>query len=476
MRPTPQSTNLRDGESMGSDGPEQADDLEIEVSALHRPVPATTTAEFAEATSRFAALWSLQTRRRRGIIVSGLLLLVVVALALTITPTRQALVGTVFGPTPTATAPVRAGEDNLYVEISPLWGAVTLDGKRLAHLPAEGVDQPLHLARGVHTLRWRIAPIIDLACRLTVPLVAGDTCPMRVGIVPGKKGVARVVTLQLSLANVAPSYREALLAEINAALDAHQSSETVRVGESYLGVTLHGLDAVVATQPLLATLRFVSDAENPQAQCPAINSGPGANCTMNGDCREICTAPWQTTPTAPGRPWPAYILAHASWSYRTADGRVLVDNQPDIGGELQFLGYDEYPVPITIGWDGSVWKVSAGIGLRGSSAPLPDPICASSWAEVQFNFVSPPTSLGWQSVSLAYLAGATAADGCVLAMTAKGQETVLLLHRFGVLLAANTAAQRSLGQRLPMADAYEQAFAQQLAGSVAVTTGASNNG
>ncbi|HEX5439338.1 MAG TPA: hypothetical protein VFW76_00510, partial [Ktedonobacterales bacterium] len=77
-----------------------------------------------------------------------------------------------------------------------------LDGKPLARLPVEGIDQPLHLARGVHMLRWRFAPIIDTACRLTVPTTLGDTCPLRVGIQPGKKGIASVVTLQMSLKTV----------------------------------------------------------------------------------------------------------------------------------------------------------------------------------------------------------------------------------------------------------------------------------
>ena len=128
-----------------------------------------------------------------------MLVVTLVALTLTIAPTREALLGVVLGPTPTATMPVPAGEDNLYVSLVPQWGAVTLDGKTLSHLPVEGIDQPFHLARGVHVIRWRFPPIIDFSCRLTVPTALGDTCPLRVGILPGKKGIASVVSLQCRL-------------------------------------------------------------------------------------------------------------------------------------------------------------------------------------------------------------------------------------------------------------------------------------
>src|SRR5690242_8796349 len=184
------------GFTMGVHDPEQGDDLHIEVSSLQ---PSSTTskpsAESATGQPLFAARRSRLAQRWRGIIVAAVLVVALVALTLTIAPTREALLGAVLGPTPTATVPVLAGEDNLYIALVPQWGAVTLDGGKLSHLPIEGIDQPFHLARGVHTIRWRVPPILDISCRLTVPTKLGDNCPLRVGILPGKKGVASVVTL-----------------------------------------------------------------------------------------------------------------------------------------------------------------------------------------------------------------------------------------------------------------------------------------
>ncbi len=448
---------------MGVHDPEQDDDLQIEISPLHPPVtPTATSMESATARSLFAPARSRLLQRRRGIVVTGMLVVVMATLVLSITPTREALRGIVLGPTPTMTQPVPVGEDNLYIVLSPRWGAVTLDDKPLSHLPVEGIDQPLHLARGGHILRWRFAPIIDISCRLTVPSALGDTCPLRVGILPGKKGIASVVSLQLSLSSLTPAYRITLLAAIRAALETRQSSEIVRVGERYVDLTRSGAP-VVATQPLRATLSFISDAENPQAQCVAIDSGPGANCAMNGDCRELCTAPWQTPPTSWGGAWQAYIVAHASWRYTTLDGRVVADDQPDIGGELQFLGANAFPVPVAIGWDGSTWKVQVNIGTKDSSAPWPDLVCASAWADVQNSFVAPPDPGVWQASTLAYIPGASAASGCLLVMTAAGQPPLLVLHRFGIALAVNDSTEHQLCcPMLPVADAYEQQLAQRI--------------
>jgi hypothetical protein len=197
---------------------------------------------------------------------------------------------------------------------------------------------------------------------------------------------------------------------------------------------------------------------------------------MNGDCRQICTAPWQTSLTAQGSVWQAYVVALTEWSYATIEGRVLVDHQPDYGEEMQFLGSNEFPMPVAIGWDGSQWHVSALIGVRNPSSLLPDLVCASAWAEIQFNDLAPPTYAGWQAVTFVYIPGAPVAAGCLLVLTAPGIRPVLLLHRFGVLLAANDSAQHSLGRVLPIADAYEQAIAQQLAQKLPGIAGAGGNG
>ncbi|HEY1389924.1 MAG TPA: hypothetical protein VGF38_15405 [Ktedonobacterales bacterium] len=458
---------------MGIHNPEQDDDLQIEVSSLQsKPATSEPSAEPVTAQPLFAPRRSRLAQRRRGIIVAGVLVVTLVALTLTIAPTRGALFGAVLGPTPTSTSPVRAGEDNLYIALVPQWGAVTLDGRTLSRLPVEGIDQPFHLARGGHTIRWRFPPIFDISCRLTVPTASDDTCPLQVGILPGKKGIASVVSLQLSLANLTPAYHISLLSAVRAALDARESSEIVRTGESYVDLSDSGA-SVVATQPLRATLSFVSDAENPVAQCDAIDSGLGADCNMNGDCRELCAAPWRSPPTSWGGPWQSYVVAHEEWSYSTLQGRIVAEHQPDIGGALRFLGNSSFPVPVTINWDGSIWHVDAMVGVRDQLSPLPDLVCASAWADVQNSFVAPPDPGGWQAVKVAYIPGVPAASGCLLIMTVAGEPPMFVLHRFGVALATNaTAAHGLCCPALPVADAYEQALARQLAQKLPAGAGA----
>lgn len=460
---------------MGNHDPDQESNLEIEVSPLHPP-PEDPSGEYATATPLFTSKQPRHVQLRRGIGITSALVVVLAALALSITPTREALHGAVFGPPPTATAPVRAGEDNLYITFSPSWGRISLDNKPVGALPVEGVDQPIRLTRGAHVLRWQFAPIIDIACRLTVPSADGDTCPTRIGILPGKKGIASVVTLRLSLANLAPTSRESLFTTIYTALAAQQSSEIVRTGERYINLGQSGTPSV-ATQPLRATLSFVADSENPQARCPAIQTGLGAQCMMNGDCRELCIAPWQTSPTAVSDKWQAYIVAHASWRFTTLDGRVVADAQPDVGGQLQFLGNDERPVPITIGWDGSQWQVHADFDSTATESPFGDPGCATAQDEVNFQGLLPPqlpgATGGGVGVRWMYVPGTPRAIGCLAAAlpeNAQGEPDTsaqgltvagLILHRFGAPIAANAAAHQ-YWPGMPVADVYEQAIAQKL--------------
>lgn len=459
---------------MGYDEPERESNLEVEVSPLHRttssaPAPTDTA---TESSPLLAPRRARREHLLRGAVVTAGLVVILVALVLSIAPTREALYGLVSGPTPTTTDPISAGEDSLYITINPTWGAVALDNRTLGRLPLEGVDQPLWLSRGRHTIRWQFAPIIDYTCHLTVPSAPGDNCPTRTGIQPGKKGIASVVTLQLELPNLAPAYRHSLLVAIQTAFDAQQSADTVRPGEVYRSDDAAlGYPVVVAKQSLRATLRFVSDAENHDVNCPAITSDPGSGCMMNGDCRELCAAPWQDSLPAAVGAYNAYIVAHPTWRYTSFDGRVLADNAPDFDvqraaqstGAAWYEPIDELPVPITISWEGSAWKVSASVGVRSPFSSLPDITCVSAWAEIQFGFLSPPTSAGWQAVTPTSIPGNPVAEGCLLALTAPGLNPLFLLHRFGVMLAVNDAVEHSLGHNLPMADAYERAIAQTLA-------------
>lgn len=444
--------------------------LEIEVGPIHHSrteIPAGMSSDTAHQLPLPARLRYARLRRSLG--VGGLVIVLLLTLAVSLAPTRDAMHAAIFGPTATATEPLRLGQDNLYISLSPDWGTVSLDGKTLSHLPVEGVEQPLRLTRGSHLLHWVYEPVIDYSCRLSVPSVESDTCPIGVGILPGKKGVASSVDLRLSLLALKPNYASALANAIQAALDTHMSRDVIRTGERYWGARqLNG--PVTAQQPLNATLHVVSDLGNENARCAAIQSGPGENCTMNGDCREICTAPWQTPQHVPANGlWQAFIIAHSIWHITTPDGQVITPEQPDIGGQLQFLGQDEHPMPVGIGWNGVQWTVTAEFD-GAAMTETGDPACSTARDEVAFQPFNPP---GDQNYQWFYLAGAPSALGCLAAdipLDTQGTPVVggigqslpaLVLHRFGVALAANAIA-HDTWPFLPVADAYEQALAQSL--------------
>jgi hypothetical protein len=444
-------------------GGDPSGDLEVEVAPLSTP---RRPWEVSSPPNPLVTAVRSQRARRRGIVVAGVLTAVIAALIFSITPTREALRGVVFGPTATATEPVRGGEDNLYITVAPNWGSVSLDGRRLRTSPVVGVDQPLHLTRGVHVLRWSFAPIIAYSCQLTVPSAQGDNCPRRVGALPQQRGVATVVALQLSLKTLAaPAYRDSLIAAMQAALAAQTSSTTVYAGERYIHAGAGDNDIVTATQPLRATLSFNLDAENASALCLVGLTGPGGDCQMNGDCREICTAPWQAPQGAQAPDngvWQAYIVGHESWRYTTYDGRLLADNQPGAGGQfrdLQNRGYTDEVIPIAISWDGADWHVTASIGVL-SASPLPDPGCGPLWAEILGNqLIPPPSSAGWQASTVKYISAMPPVQGCLAVITTPNQPTLLVLQRFGVPMSANAVGRIS---GLLMADSYEQQLARRI--------------
>ncbi len=76
---------------------------------------------------------------------------------------------------------------------------------------------------------------------------------------------------------------------------------------------------------------------------PSDPAWPGANCMMNGDCREICTAPWQTPRMLLAQRWQAYVVALLTGATRRSRGASSPIISQIIGEELQFLGSNEFP-------------------------------------------------------------------------------------------------------------------------------------
>ena len=126
---------------------------------------------------------------------------------------------------------------------------------------------------------------------------------------------------------------------------------------------------------------------------------------------------------------------------------------------------NDHLVPLGITWNNPGWQVSAL--FPNSQAPFGDPVCDSAIGDAQAlagDFVIDNLPVQVQDRSLS---GANPASGCLLVITPTSTTTkpivAYCMHRFGVLLAANDMAHR-LWPYLPVADAYEQQLAHQLAG------------
>jgi hypothetical protein len=433
--------------------------------------------------SGLARLLQLPFRRRPSLHRSVLPLTIiasVVVIALIILGSFAAIRGitglAIFGPAPAPTATLYPGDDLFYIQRSPAWGSIFIDGHTYARLPIIGVDQPIQLARGRHLIRWRADPFLTQHCIISVPPDITDTCLYNSSARVNANLSAWVIRLSLNLNMLPDEQRTALAQAAQAALDTLQSTETVRPGEQYADMSAsHFMN--VAAQPLRATLHFQLDT-NPAAQASCVAQGTGQACEFQGvDCRLFCPTPDQAaTVSSAQNAWIVLAVMRPFWDYATLDGKVVATNQPDSTDTNNTL--NEYLVELHIMWNGTAWNVSVPGGYT-SHATLPgnntttlstgDPACATALDDIvsMGGYYSPAG--GFDPADLRFDSGPKRADGCLVVETPQ-QNTqfspsfpaIFLLHRFGIILAANDVAHRYL-PFLPLADAYEQKLAQQLA-------------
>lgn len=381
---------------------------------------------------------------------------------------RDVLVGGIFGRAPTpALAP---GSDLFYIEGTPSWGRVSIDGRALSQLPSVRItpppatsDPPLQLARGRHQIVWRADPFQPQSCFVSVPELNTDTCH-NVGVVQAGPGLnARIIIFSESLATLAADQRTALVQETQATLDSLQSSEIVQPGEQFVHAQPKSL-VDTAVRPLRATLSFQLDTD---IRSNALCSGGVELCVLGGqDCRLFCSQLDRVDPMpmpflGPG--WNVMAIVHSSWAYATLDGQIIADNQPDDRGNARDF---EHFVSLKITWNGIRWYVS----IPGNSYDL---ACASAQegfeldSELQAVWKNTNQTVQWQ-----FGAGPNLAVGCLVIVTIMQDSNATptstpppgayLLHRFGIFLAANDVAHH-YWPLLSLANTYEQKLAQQLA-------------
>src|SRR5258708_17626788 len=132
------------------------DDFEVEIADLDELGTAAYSSKPARSLLR--PRFSPRQRRLQLAITSSIVMLAILIILGSTAPVRE-LVGSIF-PGPTATPSAASGSETglFYVQASPSWGQLSIDGHVFAHLPGVGVGPPLRLARGRHVLEWRAEP------------------------------------------------------------------------------------------------------------------------------------------------------------------------------------------------------------------------------------------------------------------------------------------------------------------------------
>ncbi len=416
-------------------------------------------------TSRFTP----RQRHIQLLVTVSVVVLLVFVLLSSYTPARNRLAQTFIPPAPSSVK-VGPGVALLYFEANPTWVQLFIDGKQVTYLPDfTNMNQaPLRLMGGRHELRWVAPPFAPQQCTVSVPFnTATDTCHFD-QITRYPKGIDMwLFRFPVSLAQLPHSTFSELAIKVQAELDIHAPTETVLPGELY-AVSTMGESIQRATKPLKATLRYQLDVENTLNGVCSTLSEQSTPCTFNGqECYLFCTATTISRDTrTQTAAWDVLAVVQASWEYRTQDGTVLAQNQPELLGTT--VVYDHL-LPLHITWDGTNWHVAlraSQTSLYGSQLNVACNTALNTVKTVLKTTTSQQTGSDWQ-----YVSGANPAEGCLSIATfntglrASAPPVAYFLHRFGVFLAANTVAYQ-YWPTLPVADAHEQQLAEHLASSL----------
>jgi hypothetical protein len=419
--------------------PQGRDDGAIIVDGLESPVASHTP-------SRFPRRMAL-----RALFAALTIILLAAFVIAALPPLRGVALSVVFGPTPIPTATISSQAQRLYITSNLPWGATSLDGKPLAHLPSLQ-EKPLRLTRGHHVITFHAAPFLAQSCTVSLPATPGDTCLF------GDVGApALVINFQVSVDQLPPDQRAAIIASAQSALKAVQSTETIYPGETYAA------GAAQATEQLRATLAFTLDTGNlADVQCPF----DFQDCKLSGqDCHQLCSVSDKVPQGAADQVWSAYGLALPRWNITLPDGKPFAQNQPDgFGGAANREGL----VRFAIRWDGSAWHVTVPLVPAASSNVAPDIGCASAQNTVDTSSIQSVPAVNDIPITWQYTPAPSRAQGCLVAATADFNATPpakpyvpYLLYRFGSFLSVNAVAQQYWPD-LPHADDHERSIAAQL--------------
>jgi hypothetical protein len=466
-------------------------DFEIEISHVDKPDVADNSSKPVRPSA--SPLSSPRRRRLQLTITAAIVILTVILIMATTAPVRELVRGAFIHPALTPTPSLFPGVDLFYIQGTPPWGHLSIDGHSIARLPRISIDPPFRLTRGQHMLVWSAEPFQAQRCTVSIPARYGtDTCFYKKTATANSELAAWVITFSESLVTLSGDLRIALIQAAQAALDAQPLTDTVQPGELYAlppqnpacqPAQVELQCYATAKQPLKATLSFQVDTD---AVANAFCAGPQPSCTfLYQNCHLFCTG--SALVSSASQEWNVIAPVRSLWKFTTLEGRILVSDVPDniFGDSITGQSNDEALLELSVTWENLEWHVAV---LSSASVQNTDfdpliantqnsiflnPTCGSTQDEV--GPLEPPADangplyLQWQ-----FMTGLLPAPGCLAVGTPRQVEGITptptysppfvayCLHRFGVLLAANNMAHHSWPY-LPLADAYEQHMAKQLA-------------
>jgi hypothetical protein len=465
------------------------DDFEIEITDLDAQDQTTAgnkvNSNLKPFIQPFNYQFLLRHRRLQLLITSGIVALAILVILGSTTSIRTLLSGGTSSPLPTAAISSRPLNDLFYFQLNPPWGHLSIDGHTVGRVPTDSTDSPLSLPPGQHKLLWQAAPFHPVSCIVVVPIIANpSTCNHSQFTPDNTNQLISLIELRVSTDLLPDTQRTALLAATQATLDQEQHSEAVLPGEAYAvpsessgaGHNACRLEKQVvlcyttAKQQLRATLRFQLDTDTSYgAPC-----SDGQTCSYNGfDCRLFCSltdAQWPNSPplALSNSAWDVFVPVHSFWKYTTLTGQVVLENEAD--NFVRGIA-NEHMVALEVTWNGLTWRVSVLPAY--SQGFFFVPICDSALGDAQ-NLVNDVIINKVQiSTSYQFAYGNDPSAGCLIEVaqvqnqfvtptpTSSPPVMAYLLHRFGILVAANAQAHH-LWPFLPVADANEQHIVQQL--------------
>jgi hypothetical protein len=434
-------------------------------------------------------------QRRLSVAATAALFVLIIGMLLGSGGGTRGLLGSVFSrPASTPDPSMLTGSMAIYLRGNPTWGHFTLDGRALAHTPVIGYDQPLTLARGLHTLIWQAQPFKSKTCVFTVTdaTTAKGPCfstnEITASFEPGVE--AMVIAFFASLNDLPANQRAVLTQQLQTQFADYNSSSQVQPGELY-AVSEQDAQAnpalcrpfeslalcyARADQPLSATLSLqVDNMTTSNDPCVTTNQCD----SYRQDCRALCEDPVVDYSQQKISGWSVDAVVGLLWSYRTLAGQEIASAEPDTA----IRGAQTYRL-VSVHLDHSAqddWQITL-FPTYGSVSD--NPVCAQATADTMSilgasfdnnsniyvrQSASSLTQMALGCLTIAAPADAVAGVKPTPIPTADAIQPASFLLRFGVPLAVNASAHK-ICPNLPVADTGEKNIAQQLLAVSSATT------